>query len=197
MNGARLAPRAMPEHEADAQVLARIAAGDLSALGALFDRHGWRVRRLLGRLGIAAGDLDDLVQLTFLDAARAAEKYDGRLDATPWISGLALMTARRHRRSAFRMLTRIRDWALEPRVTQGSSPEVAFELKEAAADARRALEQLPEKKREVFVMVVLQGLSGEEAARALDIPVATVWTRLHHARRDLRASLEALERGAR
>lgn len=197
MNAPRPTPNAKSHSDGDADVLARIAGGDLSALGALFDRHGQAVRRLLERLGIPAGDLDDLVQLTFLDAVSAASKYDGRPDAKPWISGLALVTARRHRRSGYRMLARLRHWALEPRITQACSPADAFELQEAAADARRALEKLPAKKREVFVLVVLQGMSGEEAARALEIPVATVWTRLHHARRELRRALEAIDRGPR
>ena len=40
-----------------------------------------------------------------------------------------------------------------------------------------------------FLLVEREGLSGEEVARALDIPVNTVWTRLHHARNDLRRAL--------
>jgi RNA polymerase sigma-70 factor (ECF subfamily) len=46
----------------------------------------------------------------------------------------------------------------------------------------------------VFVLVELEGLSAEEAARALDIPAATARTRLFHARRELQ---EAMERGIR
>jgi len=40
-----------------------------------------------------------------------------------------------------------------------------------------------------FVMVELEDASGKDAARALGIPLATVWTRLHHARRELRQYL--------
>jgi RNA polymerase sigma-70 factor (ECF subfamily) len=52
-----------------------------------------------------------------------------------------------------------------------------------------ALAKLTEEKRLVFLMVEREGLSGEEVARALEIPVNTVWTRLHHARNELRRAL--------
>jgi RNA polymerase sigma-70 factor (ECF subfamily) len=45
----------------------------------------------------------------------------------------------------------------------------------------------------VFVLVTLEGMSGEEASAVLGIPINTVWTRLHHARRALRAALEEAE----
>ncbi len=50
---------------------------------------------------------------------------------------------------------------------------------------QRALERMSPKKREVIVLAVIEGLPGEEVARVLGVPVATVWTRLHHARREL------------
>jgi RNA polymerase sigma-70 factor (ECF subfamily) len=59
---------------------------------------------------------------------------------------------------------------------------------------RRALFELSPKKREVFVLVALEGLSGEEVATTLGIPVNTVWTRLHHARSELRHALEEASR---
>jgi RNA polymerase sigma-70 factor (ECF subfamily) len=54
----------------------------------------------------------------------------------------------------------------------------------------RALAQLSDKKRAVFMLIELEGLSTEEAAKVLEIPAATVRTRLFHARRQLHAALE-------
>jgi RNA polymerase sigma-70 factor (ECF subfamily) len=73
------------------------------------------------------------------------------------------------------------------------TPERRLVLSVEGARAQRALSRLSAKKREVFVLVALEGMSGAEVANALHIPVATVWTRLHHARLELRA---ALARGA-
>jgi RNA polymerase sigma-70 factor (ECF subfamily) len=49
-----------------------------------------------------------------------------------------------------------------------------------------ALARLSAKRREAFVLVTLEGTTGEDAAAALGISINTLWTRLHHARRDLR-----------
>jgi RNA polymerase sigma factor (sigma-70 family) len=172
----------------DPELLVKIATGDLGGLGMLFDRYEPDVKRFIGRLGVRAEEVDDLVQLTFLDVVRAAATFDGRPSARGWLFGLAAIVVRRHRRSVARIATGLVVWGREPRA-ESATPGQAFELHEAAARAARALGRLSAKKREVFVMAVLEDCSGEETARALGIPVATVWTRLHHARRELRAYL--------
>jgi RNA polymerase sigma-70 factor (ECF subfamily) len=174
----------------DATLIAGIRDGDLSGLGILFDRHGGDVRRLLLRLGIPPGDVDDLVQQTFLDVLRAAARFQADAPVKPWLLGLAAMHVRRHRRSVSRMIARVQAWTREladhPAVP---TPERVLVLSVESARAQRALSRLSAKKREVFVLVALEGMSGAEAADALRIPVATVWTRLHHARLELRSAL--------
>ena len=175
--------------EADAQLLHRVTLGDLGGLGVLFDRYHGDVLRYVGRLGVSPGDADDLVQLTFLDVMRAAQSFDGRSSARAWLFGLATMVVRRHRTSLGRLATRLLAWAREPQPESNESPVEQLARHQDAAHAHRALERLSAKKQEVFVLVVLENATGEEAARALGIPVATVWTRLHHARRELRQLL--------
>lgn len=173
----------------DASLLEHMRDGDMGALGILFDRYAQDMRRVISRLGVPAADVDDLVQLTFLDAMRAAGQYDGRANAKPWLAGIAVMMVRRHRRSVARLLQRLTSWAQEPEDRHEVGPAEAFETNEMARRAQRALAKLSDKKREVFILVALEGLSGEQVATALSIPVATVWTRLHHARLDLRELL--------
>jgi len=175
----------MPSAEpSDAELVERVARGDLGPLGTLFDRHHLAVRRVVARLGVQPSDVDDVVQATFLDVLRAADRYDGRASAKAWILGLAVMQVRRSRRSIARLAARAAAWALEPRRAP-TTPEEHATVSEEARRAARALEALSEKKREVLVLVTIEGLSGEEVATSLGIPVATVWTRLHHARREL------------
>jgi RNA polymerase sigma-70 factor (ECF subfamily) len=175
----------------DHELIAQIAQGQLEALGMLFERHEAVVRRYLGRLGASASDADDLVQATFLELPRAAPRFDASHSARSWLLGIAGMMARRQRRSLRRAAARIAAWASSLRgdacAMQGPAEQVANDAALRALAA--ALEQLPQKKREVFVLVTLEGLSGQEAAAALDIPLKTVWTRLHHARLALRAAL--------
>lgn len=172
----------------DAAIIARVRTGDVAALGDLFERYDRDVRRVVSRLGVGSGDVDDIVQATFLQVLRAVEGFDGRENAKPWLIGLAITQVRRHRRSFARLAARAKAWALEPRRSP-TTPEESATTSELALRARRALDALSPKKREVVVLVTIEGMSGEEVAALLDIPVATVWTRLHHARRELNAAV--------
>jgi RNA polymerase sigma factor (sigma-70 family) len=178
----------------DDRTIADIAAGNLSGLGLLFDRYAEDVRRLLSRLGVPPSDLDDAVQQTFLDVPRASVRFHAGAPVRPWLFGLATIVARRRRRALTRMLARLHAWAREPAPAPAESAHVEYELKVEARRAEDALQSISGKKREAFVLVVLEGMSGAEAADVLGVPVATIWTRIHHARLELRERLEK-ERG--
>jgi RNA polymerase sigma-70 factor (ECF subfamily) len=180
-----LPARAMPA--ADSDVLAKIASGDLSSLGVLFDRYAIDVRRFVARLGIDSADLDDLTQATFLTAMDVAGSFQSDGLARSWLFGIAANLVRRHRRSLARMAARLSAWTRERDAHEGSvPPDTLFEARDQLAMATRALACLSAKKREVFVMVVLEGIPAEDVGRMLHIPVNTVFTRLHHARREIR-----------
>jgi RNA polymerase sigma-70 factor, ECF subfamily len=177
----------------DSSVIAEIAAGRLDGLALLFDRYEKDVRRLIARLGVMPCDVDDLIQCTFLEVPRASAKYDGRCSARAWILGIAAMTVRRHRRSVARALRHAAEWFSSVALRQVESPVDSLEASRAHVSLQRALACMSPRKRETFLLVVVEGLSGEEVARALGIPVATVWTRLHHARREIRSYLVVRE----
>ncbi|MCW5831351.1 MAG: RNA polymerase sigma factor [Labilithrix sp.] len=174
----------------DSELLSAIAIGDLEALGSLFDRHEPGLRRYFGRMGAAAHDADDFVQQTFLEVERTASRFDTELSARAWIYGIATMMMRRHRRSLSRVAANLRAWASLRPVTTASPPDALSELDETTRRLGVALERMSPRKREVFVLVVFEGLSGDEVAKLMGIPLNTVWTRLHHARQELRAVLK-------
>jgi len=176
--------------DTDGELVVRVAAGNLAALGELFDRYEPDVRRFLGRLGVSASDLDDLVQATFLEVLHAAPRYDPSFAVKVWLLGLAAILVRRHRRSLGRAAARLLSWASLPPREPPPTPAVLVENDQELRRFQEAFERLSIKKREVFALVVLEGLSGEEVASLLAIPVNTVWTRLHHARRELRTALD-------
>jgi len=180
---------------ADHELIAAVANGNLEALGTLFERHEPAVRRYLGRLGIARADIDDLIQASFLEVVRAAARFDPSYPAQGWLFGIATMMARRHRRSLGRSAARVAAWlgALRSQAVPEPTPAERLDDRAALRRVAHAVDRLSLKKREVFVLVTVEGLSGEEAAAALGIPVNTVWTRLHHARRELRAALAERE----
>jgi RNA polymerase sigma-70 factor (ECF subfamily) len=173
----------------EAELITAVAEGDLDGLGLLFDRYAHQIRRLVGRLGVDPMDVDDVVQNTFLELPRAAARFDRSRPVRAWLFGIAAVMVRRHRRSLARLAAQLGVWAREPHHTQVQTPTDILEQQAGEARARRALLRLSSRKREVFVMVAIEQLRGEEVARALGIPLATVWTRLHHARRELRRHL--------
>lgn len=174
----------------EARLVARMASGDLDGLGTLFDRYGDQVRRFVLRMGVREADADDLVQNTFLGALRSASRFDPAYPVRPWLFGIAAMLVRRYRRSAARLAARLRDWADERSQSTLPAPDGLAEQHQERVRLARAIERLSPTKREVFTLVVIEGLSGEQAAHALGVPVNTIWTRLHRARRDLRECLE-------
>lgn len=177
---------------ADVALVRAIAGGDLEALGELFRRHERSVQRTLARLGVPAADVDDLVQATFLEVVKAAPRFDVARPVRAWILGITTMLARRRGRSLGRAARQLASWARTLLVRSDAVPSPAdlAERQQAVLRLARAIEALSRKKREVFVLVTLEGMSGEEVALTLGIPINTVWTRLHHARSELRAALE-------
>lgn len=169
----------------DAEALERVAKGDVGSLGVLYDRHAESVHRFVLRATNGAEDVDDLVQNTFLAAAGAAARFDGALPCRPWLLGIANKLLSRR----YRTLTR---WTRL--LTRAASSRTAAHDPAARADARRdidrALAELSEAKRITFLLSEVEQLSGDEIASALAIPIGTVWTRLHAARRELRALLK-------
>jgi RNA polymerase sigma-70 factor (ECF subfamily) len=168
--------------------MAAIAAGDLGALGELYDRYHVDVRHFAERAAPGGRDADDLVHEVFLTLPRAAKSFDARPSARPFLIGVAAQLLRRRRRSFARLTEALRRFALEW-TPSPETPDDALLSSEDRERFERALTALTEEKRIVFVMIESEGMSGEEVATALDIPVATVWTRLHYARRELRARL--------
>ena len=174
---------------ADEELVRQVAKGHNESLGLLFDRYHRPLRRFLSRLGIATSDLDDLVQQTFLEVPRAAGRFQPDRSVKGWLFGLAAFVVKRHRRSLMRIARKIAAFSREPFAKEPPTPSEMVGEEESVRRASEALDKLSKKKRDVFVMVVIERLPGEAVAQALRIPVGTVWTRLHHARRELRALL--------
>jgi len=175
--------REIPEPR-DPDLVRRLAAGEIDALGELYDRHSANLRRFVARATADAEDVDDLVHSTFLVAASIAARYDGRASCRPWLIGIAAQLLRRRRHAVarfFRVLS-----ALGGASATASDPRPVYQ---ARSDVERALAGISEAKRTTLLMAEVEGMSCNEIAEALGIPVGTVWTRLHAARRELRRAL--------
>jgi RNA polymerase sigma-70 factor (ECF subfamily) len=170
----------------DATLLARLAQGEIGALGDLYDRHQAPVRRFIARATGDAADAPDLVHATFLAAAGSAGRYDGRESCRPWLMGIAVRLLQQRSRAASRFLA----VASALRVVRPGADDSRARLA-AKSDLERALLRLSEPKRVALLLTEVEGFSGPEVAELLGVPVGTVWTRLHAARKELRELLGA------
>jgi RNA polymerase sigma-70 factor (ECF subfamily) len=180
--------RQRPREADDAELMRGLVAGDLGALGVLYDRYHEVVRQFLRRALPDPADVEDLLQETFLALPHAAVSYDGRPRASPFLIGIAAHLVRRRRRFLARWTELLRE-VEELCADVVSTPEEKLQSVQELAGIDAALARLSEGKRLVYLMVERESMTGEEVAAALGIPVGTVWTRLHHARTALSRSL--------
>ena len=156
------------------------------------------VTRWLRALGAPAADIEDLAQDVFLVVRRRLGDFDGR-NIAGWLYRIASRQVWQHRRR--RWIQKV--FSLRPSVNIEDIPDQhlgadrAIETKEKRQQLERMVSRMSEKRRVVFMLFEVEGYSGEEIADALDVPINTVWTRLHYARKDFFAQLAQRERSAR
>jgi RNA polymerase sigma-70 factor, ECF subfamily len=152
----------------------RIGAGEL------FRAHARFVTGLLVRMGAPPTDLPDLVQDVFLTAHRRGGFVPGAAQPTTWLAQIAINILRNARRS--RQRRPISPGDPELAISPAADPARQAETSEALRGVAACLETLAEGDREAFVLFELEGLGAAEVAAALEVPVGTVYSRLHRAR---------------
>jgi RNA polymerase sigma-70 factor, ECF subfamily len=137
------------------------------------------------------GEADDAAQEAFIQALRSLGSYQPGTNCKGWLARIAVNTCRtRQRKAQTRQLLqdalRLR-WLIHP--PAGATPEQAAMEGERSRDLRRAVEALPERHRLPVLLRYVHGMSVPEIAEALDAPEGTIYSRLHHAHRQLRQRL--------
>ena len=155
----------------------------------LYLTHAPFVRRFLARLGVTSADLDDLTQEVFVIAHRQGGYEPGPARPTTWLAEIALRLAFAHRRVARR---RAEGELPEDAASPAPDPLDVLAAHESLARVERALATLDLVHRAVFVLFEIEGESCESIATALGVPVGTVHSRLHYARRTFRKAYDRL-----
>jgi RNA polymerase sigma-70 factor (ECF subfamily) len=171
------------ETSSDEILVERIAAGNKLAMQALFARHRTSVYRWLLRFVSNETLAEDLLSEVFLDVWRQAARFECRSSVSTWLLSIArhkALSARRHRTEA-ELDEKIEATVADP----ANDPELALQEKDRSELVRRALMRLSIEHREVIDLVYYHEKSVDEVAHILDIPPATVKTRMFYARKKL------------
>jgi RNA polymerase sigma-70 factor (ECF subfamily) len=184
-----VSPRAeRPSIPDEADFIARLAGGSLSALAHAYDRWHQRVRVLARRLLSDDAAAEDVVQEVFAALPRAVRRFRGEAGLETFLLAVAVKRARHHQRAAMQRRRALARLEGEERSGPRDPEQQAYrhELARRLADA---LDELPLAQRVAFVLCAVEGLTSGEAAAIARVPEATIRTRLHHARRRLRTLL--------
>ncbi|HVI28085.1 sigma-70 family RNA polymerase sigma factor [Hansschlegelia sp.] len=173
----------------DESLIQRIAAGDRAAMRILHGRHATRTLRFLIRLVRDESQAEDLMSDVYFDVWRQASRFEGRSSVSTWILSIA-------RFKALSALRRRAPRPLEPEIAEAveddaDTPEVVAQKASKADAMRRCLGRLSLEHREVIDLVYYHERSVEEASEILQIPAATVKTRMFYARKKLAELLAA------
>ena len=169
------------------------------AFRVIMQRHNQRLYRVARSVVQDDSEAEDVVQETYVRAFGALRQFRGEAKLTTWLTRIALNEALgRVRRQ--RPMVDLAVLDAEPRAAAkivpfplmpvDSNPERSAAQQQIRQLIERAIDDLPQIFRVVFVMRDVQDMSVEETAEFLGLPGATVKTRLHRARRQLRQILD-------
>jgi RNA polymerase sigma factor (sigma-70 family) len=171
----------------EAALLAAVGRGEPDAIARLYARFGRPLFAYSMSLVSNPAVAEEIVQDTFVAAWRGASRFEGRSSLASWLFGIARRQARdrlRHETAELAMPS-----TLDSLLSSEPGPEAVALIAASRAEVADALNRLHVHHREPLVLAFVHDLSGREIAAILEIPEGTVKSRLHAARRALRAEL--------
>lgn len=178
-------------HE-DTGIVRRIQWGDMAAFETLFNKYQGQIYRTAYAITHDAGAAEEVLQDCFYKTYLNIMNITGEGSLSPWLHRVAVnlsCNALKKRRVHLEPI----DGVAEGYFTADAhhSPEAMAEQSELRVKMRDAINALPLKHRLVVTLHYLQDFSLPEIAYILDLPLGTVKSRLHHARKALRVQLES------
>jgi RNA polymerase sigma-70 factor (ECF subfamily) len=166
----------------------RFQTGDADAVREVYRRYAGRLHALCRSLLGDPALVDDAVQQTFLQAWRAASRFDAARPLSAWLYAIA----RRVCIDEYRKASRAPAVGREDDQIDGVVDGPSFDRAWTVYEVRRAVDELPADEREVVRLASLEGWSLPEIAAHLGVPVGTVKSRSFRAHRRLTAALAHL-----
>ena len=180
-------------HEAVERALGDEVLGGAGArppsLAAVHAEHAGFVWTTLQRFGVQPPDLEDAFQDVFVVVQRQIAGFDGACALSTWLFAVCRRVASTHRRRAQRRRERQGE-ADEDVADSARGPEELAADRQAEARLERILDGMELERRAVFVMFEIEEVPCGEIAAIVGVPVGTVYSRLHAARKEFARLLE-------
>jgi RNA polymerase sigma-70 factor (ECF subfamily) len=187
-------PAADPASLAEPELVALARAGDRGAFRAIMTRCNQRLFRVARAVVRDEAEAEDVLQEAYARAFSAIAGFRGEAGIATWLTKIVLNEARgrlRRRRPTVELDQLDTAEVVAFPGPRSENPEADAARAQIRRLLERAVDELPEPFRLVFVLREVEELSAEETALQLGLKVETVKTRLHRARRRLREALDA------
>jgi len=168
----------------DAQLVERSNVADFDTI---YREHGGRVLGAIRAVLGPSDEIEDLVQIAFLEIYRCLDRFEGRSKLSTWVYRIAVNIALQHIRKKKRKRWLVLGSTGEEVVREsgGLNEEARIEDRQMLEKVFAAVEKLSEKKRIVWTLHEVEGLSPQQISDILEVPFNTVRSRLLASRRDL------------
>jgi len=191
-------PPITPIGSTDVELVRRARDRDQAAIRAILQSNNRRLYRLARGILRNDSEAEDVVQETYVRAFTYLEDFRGDSSLATWLGRIAINEAlgRLRRRRSTVEWTSLPPGTLEAQIIQfplsaaSQDPEKSMAQREIQHVVERAIDELPEAFRIVFITRVIEGMNVEETAEILELKPETVKTRLHRARTMLRENVE-------
>lgn len=157
---------------------------------ALFRAHAPYVAGFVRRLGAPQNEVEDLVQEVFIVAHKKGGYVPGPARPQTWLSAIAIRLVRGRRRSLARNREDAAFESVEGAATTDKSPSEVLEIRESLDRVQAALDTLDVDARATFILFEIDDVGCDVIATLMEVPVGTVYSRLHHARKKFMKAYE-------
>lgn len=174
-----------PAAQDDARLIERIARGDLRAFETLYRAYHPRLTRFLNNMLRRPQLVEEALNDTMMVVWKRPDKFNGTSKVSTWIFAVAYRTALKAR-------SRVQDPVSDseaPEPVDEGTPEQDLGQRQVSAILVKAMDKLSPEHRAVLDLTYFHDIGYREIAEILGCPVGTVKTRMHHARKHLKARL--------
>jgi len=194
MAGVTLLDQAKQEAWSDLELVRRVLAGETALYELIMRRYNQRLYRVARAILRNDAEAEDVMQDAHVRAYQHLADFENRAQFSTWLTRIAIheALARSRRQSRFQSLDDSGEFTggtMKPLAAEGPSPEEAAYDRELRGVLERAVVELPEDYRLVFMLREVEGMSTDETADCLSLSSENVKVRLHRARATLRKTL--------